>query len=440
MYQIFIFLLAFKYSPHVGLADNELLAITMNGRMLQLLLWAILLTAVYLQHPDTTVNATHGGQVSSDSNRDITPTNEDDTTAVTSYNGGSAVRVSKMMDAKEMALRQQLLTLWACGYGVIGLTAVVGNSLNLVVLLRRKRTISPYTYMTAMAACDLVSGLCIILLYCCRYQPLQRASSHARLMAYYLEMPVSALTEACATSAGLLAMVLGIDRLIAVRFPFKRATWCRVRHARLASTLVIALGAIINLLTVFRLRMVWVWDEAHGFNVSLLIFTTFGNDKYVNMSARSLAIIFRLLVPFASMLITSTVTLRAVYRASRFRRSAAAAAAAATKTSDGATAAVSSQCVAITLGVAMAFFVTQAPRTAYYVDSMIFGNAHFDIFAFYAFMLVVDSIAWCNINVNFFIYAALSQPFRQDVKALFTRSHPNSTDTKTGTNLASEHT
>ena len=66
------------------------------------------------------------------------------------------------MSVREMAMFGILDDGHTYSYIPIGLVAMVGNSLNLLVLFRHQRSLSPYTYMAALAGCDLASGLCLV--------------------------------------------------------------------------------------------------------------------------------------------------------------------------------------------------------------------------------------------------------------------------------------
>ena len=232
-----------------------------------------------------------------------------------------------------------------------------------------------------------------------------------RQLVYYTWWPVFALNEVMAMAAGLLATVLSMDRLVAVCFPLQRSRWCTVRRARWVSALVVALSSVVLVNYLLRLEVVWRWDAENVVYIPTLNYKPLGYNKGLNYFARYLLFLFKMVVPFGIVSVTNSITLVLIQRSRKFRLKATAS----SRRHDGGSSSESAQCLAITVGVVVGFFITQALRAGFYLDAIIFGLEHRGFFAFEVFILVGMVLAWFNTNVNFFIYAALSKTFRKQV-------------------------
>ena len=339
--------------------------------------------------------------------------NESSTVYQSEWTTVATPRISRALSnlsARELAMFIFLLKVQDYMYIAIGLVAIVGNSLNLLVLFRHQRSLSPYTYMAALAGCDLGSGLCLIWMGIIQQRDLHFTSHVARQLYYYTVWPVFGFNEALAMSSGLLATVLSLDRLVAVCFPLQRSLWCTVRRARWVAAIIVVFSMLINVHYILRIQVVWTWDGVRNVAIPLAIYTPLAYNKTMNDFSCYAGFIFKMVVPLGIMLVTNSLTLVTIHRSRMFRQKAASTSGQAAKSTSE-----SAQCLAITVGVVVGFFVTQAPRSWFYVDSISSGLKHRGFFAFEVCIVVGMILAWFNTNVNFFIYAAVSKTFPEQL-------------------------
>ena len=332
----------------------------------------------------------------------------------TRHTGGHTtfkLRASKMTE-KERALYGHLEKVFhSYLHGTVGFVAVAGNALSLMVLLQnKKQKVSPYTYMAFLAVMDLVSGIIGVWNAVLSNTTLLSLSSVARWLFYHTFVPTYTVSEISYIAASLLAMVLGIDRMIAVQFPLKRASWCIVPRARGISVVIVILSIILNLHTPFRLTVIWAWNAKSGLMMPRLLFTSIGLNTRVNVAARCISFIFGLLMPLLVMMVTSTITLYKLSQSRHFRS---------TITSQETTKHGSNLCYGITIGVIFAFIITQTPETVLLFMAMLHLMKMKGNFPIEVFTLVGQLLAFSNSAVNFFIYAAFNKHFRRDVHFLF---------------------
>ena len=320
---------------------------------------------------------------------------------------------TKMTLEQSIILDKLMLTFQTHLNMALGVSAILSNIVNLMVLSDNKHVASPYTYMRILAVCDMLSGLFLILLGVSAYTPLQYTSYVSRVFRHHLTIPVYTILEILATASGLLAMALAIDRMVAVRFPLRKASLCTITRAHCVCGIIIIVSILTNILSYFRLTMVWYWHKESQVYLSTLAYTAVGANYNINNLARSLTIIFRMLVPFISMIATNIVTLKAISDSQKFKKSAAA-----SKKADDIKSFANVHCLTITIGVVIAFFITQAPRAVFYLLSIIYGNKHRGKFAFEVFYILTEFTSWSNTNVNFFIYSGLSKTFRQQILSM----------------------
>ena len=295
-------------------------------------------------------------------------------------------------------------------YAAIGITSVTGNTLTLIILLRGNYNLSPYTYMTSLAACDLIGGIAVLffgiiannnLLY--NYAIIREMIFHGTAAGFTIGMVVS-------VSASLLAMVLGIDRMIAVTFPLHRHVWCTVRRARIISVIILIFSTFINIHTPFRVKYAWIRDPVHDILMPTPFYTVLGRNKQFNRAIINITLFVRMLLPFSVMLTTNILTIRTLYKRRRNQKDL-------TAQADGEKRGKKIPCLASTIGVIVAFVFTHILRAAKYIEWSI--ELPQGSFIGEITTALSDVLAWSNSAVNFFIYIALNKRFRREIQKLF---------------------
>lgn len=295
------------------------------------------------------------------------------------------------------------------GYGLVGILAVLGNALNIKIMGQQK-DLSPYTYMTILAYCDLLTGLAMIWYAFSNCSFLQKKSESLARLSSHTAVPVYFLRDSFSLGATYLTTALSIDRLIAVKFPLKRSLWCTVRKARIVSLCLMVIGFAVNVHEPIRLQIIWIFDPTDGAFMPAMGITAAGRNHTLSVMVLYLTIVLKISLPLILMVISNAITLKEVGRSMKFREE---------KSSKSAAKGDSNQCLLITVGVITTFVMTSIPRAAYQFNLAINGYPkNLNKVMMYT-AVFSELIMWSNSCSNFFIYIVLNAKFRQDVINLF---------------------
>jgi hypothetical protein len=149
--------------------------------------------------------------------------------------------------------RRVQMILASYGNGCIGILAIIFNSFNLR-LFGIQKSLSPYIYLTWIAACDLIAGIFLFWNVVTVNQDFVCTFPNVRPLSFWTQLPSYFLRTTFGTSSSYLVVALGFDRLIAVRYPMKRALWCTKRKAHIISLVLVIAGAIPNIHILFRIE------------------------------------------------------------------------------------------------------------------------------------------------------------------------------------------
>ncbi|ELT88863.1 hypothetical protein CAPTEDRAFT_190675 [Capitella teleta] len=297
------------------------------------------------------------------------------------------------------------------GHMTFGILAVVCNILNLIVL-REQKSLSPFVYMKWIAACDLFTGFMITMNGLSVNRDFLRSYSALREFTYWLQMPVYFLQSSLTTSAIYIAAALGMDRLIAVRYPLKRVIWCTTRRAHITSAILVMVGVMPNIQLFFRLEPAVFMERASGVLIPYLTYTQLGRDPTVTAFVQYSKFILKQVIPLVVMSVTGTWTVVMIFKSRRFQKQANI-----QKTGNNL------QCFGVTIGVIVLFIVTNITQAIFALDTSINGSNSMT-FKSYSFSVsiirdLVGLLPWANTTLNLIVYLLFNDNFRQTAFSLF---------------------
>ncbi|ELT98413.1 hypothetical protein CAPTEDRAFT_203673 [Capitella teleta] len=288
------------------------------------------------------------------------------------------------------------------GHLFVGTAAIICNTLNIVVLGHQK-TISPFVYLKWVAVCDLLTGVMMTWQGVMVNLDALRLYPALRVLSYRCQAIVYFIRSTLATSATYIICALGVDRLIAVLRPMKRAIWCTRRRAHITSAILCIAGIIPNFHLLFRVTLEYFPDSKTGLPLPFLTLTEIGRDKQILTITQWSKFLLKQILPLTVMVVTSTWTIVQILKSLRFRKQV-----------NSQKSEKKIQCFGVTIGVIVLFIVTNAPLAFYIFDTSINGQDFTPSYSFSVFLLIAEFIPWSNSFLNFFVYILLNDTFRQD--------------------------
>ena len=299
----------------------------------------------------------------------------------------------------------QLISYWNI---VMGALAIVSNIPNLLILGAQK-SLSPYIYMTWIAACDTLCGVAFVWYGVIYHHDFVCASPGLRWVSSWSRIPMFFLTNALLTSSSYLLVALGVDRLIAVRYPLKRALWCTKKTAHITSLVLVIAGIVVNVQILPRFEPSEESVPWCDVTIPKMTYTKIGLKPVVHKLAQNFKFVFKQALPLLCLVVTSIWTLFELAKSFRFRQ----------RVGTNREKAEKNPCLGMSIGIIMVFILTNIGPSVYalsnlagqkslstsYITAMLFG--------------ALSTIPGCNIFVNFFVYVLSNSKFRRDLKRLF---------------------
>ncbi|ELT88864.1 hypothetical protein CAPTEDRAFT_190676 [Capitella teleta] len=297
------------------------------------------------------------------------------------------------------------------GHVTLGTLALICNILTLIVL-REQKSLSPFVYMKWIAACDFLIGLMITCSGVMVNRDFLRSHSALREFTYWIQMPVYFLQSTFTSGAIYIAAALGMDRLIAVRYPLKRVIWCTTRRAHITSAILVMVGVIPNIQLVLRLESALFPDRTSGIMIPYFTYTQLGRDPTVTAFVQYSKFILKQVIPLVVMSVTGTWTVVIIFKSRRFQKQANI-----QKTGNNL------QCFGVTIGVIVLFIVTNITQAIFALDTSINGSNSMT-FKSYSFSVSIirdltKLLPWANASLNFVVYLLFNDTFRQTAIRLF---------------------
>ncbi|ELT94908.1 hypothetical protein CAPTEDRAFT_192186 [Capitella teleta] len=214
--------------------------------------------------------------------------------------------------------------------------------------------------------------------------------------------PAVGLEVAASTTASLIAMALSIDRCLALKFAIKHSELCSVRKAK---TLALASGLLSVIIGLnYPLRLSVLEEGTSYLNVMPTGYHSLGEDPVFSKLCRYVEFFFRFAIPLSAMIVANTWTMVIIRKSDQFRKGMDREARSAMKTP---------KCLTMTIGLVIIFIVTQMPKAAFLLDTMIFFNEHRGIKAFEIFIGLGNLMTRFNSIVNIIVYLTLNEEFRR---------------------------
>ena len=137
-------------------------------------------------------------------------------------------------------------------YFSIGLTGVVLNSLEIILIVlklsKRRSTKAFEIFLLSLSCSDILVGLMtvVLIIYLMAANSSEFAIPRSNI---WFQTFLTCMTFSTSTSV-LNVLAIGLDRLLAVRYPFKHRTWMSPQRAKIAVTGIWILNAIVVCTTV----------------------------------------------------------------------------------------------------------------------------------------------------------------------------------------------
>ncbi|ELT94857.1 hypothetical protein CAPTEDRAFT_205355 [Capitella teleta] len=292
-------------------------------------------------------------------------------------------------------------------YITIGAVSIVGNVLNAVIMGRQKG-LSPYTYLTVLALCDLATGFGMAWMGVVSNVEFQRQYRFIAEIAGMTSVLMYFVRDAFGLAAIYLTAALSVDRMLAVKFPLHRSIWCTVNRARITCGILTISGLLIHTHSFARLAMSWSPDAASGQLLPVLAYTKIGMMQEMNDAVLYMTLLLKMTLPIVVMTVSNTLTLRGISHSEKFR----------SETTVQNKGKESAQCLAITAGVTITYFVTSLPIVVWKVYISIHGYPQSLTFSVALLAMIAEQLSFVKCCTNFFIYTIINKRFREDLVSL----------------------
>ena len=204
-----------------------------------------------------------------------------------------------------------------CGLLVCSL-GIIGNAVSLVVLQRKiMRTSSTYSYMSALAACDMCVLMFTMVLLLNDIEPPKRGVQKWPWVGGiypYLFPFFHAAAFTCQVISVWLTLAFTVDRYIMICHPFTAEPYCTVSRARLVIAGVFLAGVLFNIPKFFEYQTISVTLSQNITRIGYDL-TTFGKSHLFRILFHSsFYIIFVSVVPFLCLAVLNAFLILAVHK------------------------------------------------------------------------------------------------------------------------------
>ena len=288
---------------------------------------------------------------------------------------------------------------------VIIVVGTCGNLVSMYVMFQRQNR---QTSFSIYLGCLAISDNCVLFAagyYWVTTELLGRLSfnDECRILVWVL--------ETFQANGVLLILSVTLDRLVAVRFPFKAAAWCRVRRAKIVSASVFAVVSAYNIPHL-------VLNHADARFVCMLC----SFDNILSVIHLWVTTLLMFAIPFVLLLSANTVIILAVQNFLKYTPSS--------RDVDASSSAINSNTVvlsskdrnliAMLLLVSFMFLLLNAPR---FMRIIIFATVQFEMTPRRVAMNtlvwhITNKLYFTNNACNFFLYCVSGSKFRRDFKVL----------------------
>ena len=317
-------------------------------------------------------------------------------------------------DSGEDQYQREILTFVLTG--ICGLLVccmgIIGNAVSLVVLQKKSmRTSSTYSYLSALAVCDMLMLMCTIVLLWNDIDPPKRGVQKWPWLGGiypYLFPYFHAAAFTFQVTSVWLTLAFTVDRYIMICHPFTAEPFCTVSRARKVIAGIFLAGVLFNIPKFFEYQTIPVTLSQNITRIGCDL-TPFGRSHLFRKLFHSwFYIVFVCVVPFLCLAVLNAFLIRAVHKSRKRRRAMNVA----EKTRNDTT--------IMLISVVVVFFVCQTPALASRAIWAFQSNPDaFKNMTLHSLNEVGNFLVILNSSINFVSYLFFGKRFRNEFIKLF---------------------
>ncbi|XP_077516849.1 FMRFamide receptor-like [Amblyomma americanum] len=294
---------------------------------------------------------------------------------------------------------------------IITIIGVIGNSVTIVIMTRRRMRSSTNNYLAALAIVDMLYLLGGFALSLKHYEFIQEKG----LAVYFRCFPfLILLTDTCSNTSVWLTATFTVERYIAVCHPIKGKVLCTESRARKAVIGVVVFCFALTLPTPFEYAVIEESDPGTNATRVSLSYSEFGRNELYKKIYYWLTVVLFTLVPFCLLAIFNAFLVRSVH-VSRRQRSKM------TQRTDSSRDNQENKITVMLIAVVILFFLCQLPTAMTLLYTSIRSPEEGSEQEKLVFILgnIFNFLMSLNAAGNFVLYCLLSQKYRRTFLQIF---------------------
>lgn len=294
---------------------------------------------------------------------------------------------------------------------MITLIGVIGNTVTIVIMTRRRMRSSTNNYLAALAIVDILYLLGGFALSLKHYEFIQVKG----LFIYFHCFPfLILLTDTCSNTSVWLTATFTVERYIAVCHPIKGKVLCTESRARKAVIGVVVFCFALTLPTPFEYAVVEENDPATNMTRVSLSYSEFGRNELYKKIYYWLTVVLFTLVPFCLLAVFNAFLVRSVHISRRQRSKM-------TQRTDSSRDNQENKITVMLIAVVILFFVCQLPTAVTLLYTSIRSPEEGSEQEKLVFILgnIFNFLMSINAAGNFILYCLLSQKYRRTFLQIF---------------------
>ncbi|XP_013782861.1 sex peptide receptor-like [Limulus polyphemus] len=193
---------------------------------------------------------------------------------------------------------------------VILIVGLIGNTITIVILTRRRMRSSTNNYLAALAIFDMLYLICVFGLSLSHYPGIQ----NPHYVVYWHIRPFAImLTDACSNTSVWLTVTFTIERYIAVCHPIKGKVYCTESRAKKVIVFVSLICFFLTLPTPFEWTVIEITDVETNETMMTMDFSDFGNNHLYKTVYYTMTAILFIFIPLFLLAIFNSFLIRSVH-------------------------------------------------------------------------------------------------------------------------------